>query len=178
MSQLDSFENIEKILSLYREQIKVDYQGYKNHCMRVLHFLTYLKPINAEEREKLLIAVVFHDIGLWTHKTVDYLPPSISEVKKYLINIGKAEWIEEISIIIDMHHKLTPYNGKYELVEFFRKADLVDFTLGLVTHGIPRDCITKIKKQFPNEGFHKMLVMRTLKWVPLHPLNPMPIIKF
>jgi hypothetical protein len=177
MFEIDSFDNVDKILSSFQEQINVDYQGYKNHCVRVLNFLNCLNPLASDEREKLIIAVVFHDIGLWTHKTVDYLPPSILELKKYLTTIGKTEWTEELSLIIDMHHKLTPYHGKYDLVELFRKADLVDFSLGLISHGIPKEYISKIKKQFPNEGFHKMLLVRTLKWVPFHPFKPMPIIK-
>jgi hypothetical protein len=178
MNAVDSFEDIEKILSVYQEQIKVDYLGYKNHCIRLLNFLNYLHPVNSQEREKLVIAAAFHDIGLWTHKTIDYLPPSIFELNKYLTKIEKTEWVEEISKIIDMHHKITPYREKYELAEFFRKADLVDFSLGIVNHGIPKEYVSSVKQKFPNEGFHKMLVVRTLKWVPLHPFKPMPIIKF
>lgn len=178
LTTLPEVDRIEEILNSYRDQIGVDYKGYKNHCVRIIRFLNYLKPISSDEYEKLLIAVAFHDIGLWTHDTFDYLPPSVCLLKKYLTRIGKTEWIEEISLMIDRHHKFTAYQGKHELVELFRKADLVDFSLGLVNHGISKDYISRIKKQFPNEGFHKMLLVRMLKWVPLHPFRPIPMFKF
>ncbi|WP_205945212.1 hypothetical protein [Pedobacter hiemivivus] len=42
------------------------------------------------------IAAVYHDIGIWTDRTIDYLDPSIVQANNYLREIGKAEWIEEI----------------------------------------------------------------------------------
>lgn len=178
MGSIDAFDQIETVLCPYADRIGKDYEGYKNHCVRVLNFLNRLRPISADEREKLIVAVAFHDIGLWTHNTVDYLPPSILEMQNYLIRLGKPEWGEELSMIIDMHHKLTPDQGRYELVEFFRKADLLDFSLGFVRFGISKAYVARVKQQFPNKGFHRMLLVRTLKWLPLHPLRPMPIIKF
>ena len=174
----DRFSEVENILSSFKEQIHEDYFGYKNHCIRVLIFLNYLRPLNSEEREKLIIATAFHDIGLWTKNTLDYLDPSIDEAAKYLKSIAKEEWLEEISTIISMHHKLSPYVGKFEFVELFRKADLTDFSLGTIRNGIPNDYIVMIKKELPNCGFHKMLVIRTLKWLPTHLHKPLPIFKW
>lgn len=77
-----------------------------------------------------------------------------------------------------MHHKITPYHGKYKLVELFRKADLVDFSLGSIRYSIPSNYISAVKKTFTNSGFHKMLLIKTLKWVPRHLHRPMPIIKW
>jgi hypothetical protein len=124
MNTIDTFTEIDEILSFYRDQINLDYVGYKNHCIRILNFLNYLRPLNTEEREKLIIATAFHDIGLWTKNTLDYLAPSIKEVEKYLENISKSEWILEISTIIHMHHKITPYRGSFKFVELFSERQI------------------------------------------------------
>jgi len=41
-----------------------------------LHFCFYLGKPTEEEQKKLIIAAAFHDIGIWSAGTVDYLPPT------------------------------------------------------------------------------------------------------
>ncbi len=36
------------------------------------------------------------------------------------------------------------------LVEIFRRADLVELSLGIIKFGLPKDSITEIKSRFPN----------------------------
>jgi hypothetical protein len=38
--------------------------------------------------------------------------------------------------------------------------------------------VKDVKKQFPNNGFHKYLVRLAGGWICRHPLNPLPVVKF
>lgn len=143
------------------------------------NFCFALGEQNPEEREKIIIAGCFHDIGIWAGATFDYLPPSTLAAKEYLRQNGLAEWIPEIYLMIDQHHKLgTDQEACSSLVETFRRADLVDFSLGLVKCGLPKSYIKSVKKQFPNHGFHKRLVKLAGGWICRHPLNPIPVLKW
>ena len=62
---------------MWKEVIGPEYNGYRNHVYRVIHFCLALKACNQAEREKIIIAGVFHDIGIWIKDTVDYIPPSL-----------------------------------------------------------------------------------------------------
>ncbi len=174
-----SYPHTDAILSAYKHTIGKDFEGYRNHVTRMLNFLHYLLPdISAEESDKVQIASAFHDIGLWTENRVDYLEPSIAEAHFYLDKINRPELKEEIQIIIDMHHLIFPYKGKYErLVETFRKADLTDFSLGVISNGVDRNFIKQVKNQLPNAGFHKTLGRFTLLQLTRNPLNPLPMMR-
>ena len=170
---------LENILGEWQDVIGDDYLAYKNHVYRVLHFCFALADITEEDQQKLIIAACFHDIGLWTDNTVDYLPPSVVKANEYLTKIEKQQWQTEITLIIDMHHKIRIYNDpQYPLVELFRKADLIDFSLGLVKNGVSNDVIQQLKINFPNAGFHKMLIKMQMRWLMKHPFNPFPILKW
>ena len=128
---------------------------------------------------KFIISACFHDLGIWSNDTLDYLPPSISLADSYLKSIQKEEWSEEINLMIDMHHKLTEFKSeKYLLVEIFRKSDTIDFSLGLFTFSVPIEIIHQLKNQFPNSGFHSFLILFGFNWFMKHPLNPLPIYKW
>lgn len=154
---------VEEILSPWQGRIGADYDGYKNHVYRMLHCCFALAPdISDENQRKLTIAACHHDIGIWSEHTVDYLPPSIREAAKYLKAKQLSCWEEEVALLIDLHHKVRPIHGplaqKYPLLEIFRRADLADFSLGLILGGVPAHFMQLLKRQFPNAGFHKMLM--------------------
>lgn len=169
----------DEILETYRAVIGKDYQGYRNHVTRMLNFCHYLLPdISEDESKKLQIAAAFHDIALWTHDRVDYLVPSYEVCNAYLEKEGLTHWQQEIQIIIDMHHLLSEYTGPYaRLVEAFRKADLVDFSLGLVRNGVEKPFVKAVKQALPNSGFHACLGRFTLKQLFRNPFNPAPMIR-
>lgn len=170
---------LEDILGEWQDLIGNDYEGYKNHVYRMIHFCFELKQCNAEEREKIIIAGCFHDIGIWIEHTVDYIPPSLPPAREYLKHRGLEPWMPEIELMISEHHKITPYKGDaYPLVELFRKGDLVDFSFGLFNFGIPKDYINRVKAQFPNAGFHANLARLAAQWFPQHPFNPAPMMKW
>lgn len=170
---------VDEILDQWKGTIGDDFVGYKNHVYRMIHFCLYLKECTDEEKEKIYIAGAFHDIGIWTNNTVDYLPPSVELAQNYLQKNNKEEWSEEITLIIDLHHKLRKCDiPEYPLVELFRQGDLVDFSLGMASCGVPKSFINDVKSAFPNAGFHKMLLKIATIWFFKHPLNPAPMMKW
>ncbi len=170
---------LEEILEEWKEIIGKDYQGYKNHVYRMINFCFTLQDTNEEEREKIIIAGCFHDIGIWTDNTLDYLRPSIPPAKEYLSRRNLEHWSTEIGLMISEHHKISQYSDKtYPLVELFRKGDLVDFSLGLFKFSISKDYISNVNAKFPNAGFHKNLGNLATKWLLKHPLNPAPMMKW
>ena len=173
---------VEQILQPWRTRIGADVDGYQNHVYRMLHCCFALAPCTDEDREKLIIAACHHDIGIWSDHTVDYLPPSIREAVAYLHAHHLSEWEEEIILLIDLHHKVRAIKGdlaeKYPLLEVFRRADLADFSLGLILGGVPRRYFANVKRQFPNAGFHKMLIKAAGGWFAKHPLSPPPFMRW
>lgn len=173
-----SLPTLDNILNQYKSAIGKDFTGYRNHCYRVYHICQALAALNEVEQQKLQLALAFHDLGLFTEDTVDYLPPSMALADKYLKEHHLENWQAEIALMIGEHHKITPFhNYKYPLVEVLRKADLVDFSLGLVRHGVNKALIKQLKKAFPNAGFHKMVAKEQAAWLLAHPKNPFPIFK-
>ena len=171
--------SLEEILEQWKPQLGNDYAGYKNHVYRMVHFCFALRDCNEEERQKIIIAGCFHDLGIWSDHTVDYLPPSVVLAKDYLKEKNLEPWIPEIDLMIDIHHKVRKYrDDRYPLVEVFRKADLVDVSLGLVKFGLPAATIRSVKAQFPNAGFHKRLMQLAGQWFSQHPVSPPPFLKW
>ncbi len=170
---------IEQILSQWQGVIGADYEGYKNHVKRMAAFCLSLHHCTEEEKQKITIAACFHDIGIWTDKTIDYIAPSIPPAMAYLKNNDLMKWSEEITLMISEHHKITSYkNKKYPLVEIFRQGDLVDFSLGVFKFGLSADLINSVKAAYPNCGFHKNLVKLASAWFVRHPWNPAPMMKW
>ena len=170
---------VEEILDKWQPKIGDDYLGYKNHVYRMINFCFALHECKPEERDKVIIAGCFHDLGIWTSNTFDYLQPSLALAKAYLQQNQLEQWTAEIELMIAMHHKLKSYQDRcYPLVEVFRKGDLVHFSLGIVKCGLPKTYIQSVKSRFPNAGFHKRLVQLEVGWFPRHPTNPLPVFKW
>lgn len=171
---------IETILQEYQTIIDRDYQGYLNHCKRVAACCLILSQDSREDTiRKIAIAVAFHDIGIWTSKTIDYLEPSVKVMLSYLTLHRLLDWQIEITLMITEHHKLTRTKcSEYPLVEYFRQADYADFSLGLLRSNIPRSEFKKLTSQYPNSGFHKILVCLGLKRFLQKPWSPLPMFKW
>lgn len=169
---------IDDALGPYAEQIGDDLPGYRNHAVRMATFTLALSPGDAEHRTKVSAAAAFHDIGLWTAKTLDYLEPSVQPALRWLADHDRIGWSDEVTLMITEHHKIRAVKGQYPLVEAFRKADLCDFSMGRVRGGVPKDVVQAARTEHPNAGFHKTLVRKTVQWVPRHPLRPAPMLKW
>lgn len=174
---MDPLKIIEDLLEVHKPVLGKDYERYRNHVLRV-YLNCLLLDHSAANREKYAIAAVYHDIGIWTGHTFDYLKPSIAEAKKFLSGTGKSDWTDEISTMIYWHHKIKAYRGDFEkTAETFRKADWIDVSLGLLSYGGDKKAMAMYRNQFPNRGFHFFLVKQTAKNFLKHPLNPIPVLK-
>lgn len=170
---------LDELLEPWRPVLGADRDGYRNHCTRMLNFCFALHPPADDEREKCVIAACFHDLGLWTRNTLDYLPPSVQLAHDWLRAHNRNDWCEEIGLMIDEHHRLRPVrHATYPLIEAFRRADLVDFSLGLAGAGLERTFVAAVRAQIPNAGFHRRLVQLTLRQLRRDPLHPLPMMKW
>lgn len=170
-------EMLNELLGRFRQQIGADLEKYSNHVHRVFE-ICVMHDGEPENREKYAIAAVFHDVGIWTAHTIDYLPPSIEQAESYLTGIQKQALIPEITEMIYWHHKVRAYEGPFSVtVETFRKADWTDVSLGVLTFGRDRKLLRQLRRRFPNAGFHVFLLQKIGARLFSHPLNPLPMFK-
>lgn len=168
---------LETCFHIYKDVIGKDFDKYRNHVYRVFLTCTMLDP-DPDHEEMYAYAAFFHDIGIWTADTLDYLNPSISEACEYLSANGKEDLVADITLMIHWHHKITAYRDyKHSTVEVFRKADWIDVTVGLVNFGSERKQLRKLREQFPGLGFHRFLFGKIIWNFLRHPLNPLPMFK-
>lgn len=170
-------EIADRILDAHRSALGSGYEQYRNHIYRVLNFALPL-VVEQQEKETLTIAAAFHDLGIWTHRTFDYLEPSVNLVKQYSAEYHLSrEENTAIESIIRNHHKITRFRG-LALTEIFRQADLVDLSLGVIRCGRSRESIRHVRKAFPNKGFHLNLTKLFLKNLVRKPWKPLPMYRF
>ena len=168
------------ILDGFQSPLGRDHIAYRNHVARVIHLCLMLcRTADPDVNAKVAIAAAFHDLGIWTHGTLDYLGPSIGLAGDYLDRVGRRRWRTEIAAMIDLHHKvrLAPV-GTGPLAEAFRRADWIDVSLGVLRFGLPGHRIRKIRRRFPNAGFHRRLAELTRDRLHTHPLDPLPMFKW
>lgn len=168
---------IEAVLNMYRTVIGPDYLRYRNHVYRVYHNCLILDPASGNSL-KYALAAVFHDIGIWTDGTFDYIAPSIEKAKKFMESNDARVQSDEIVAMIEWHHKVSSYTGPYAATtECFRKADWIDVALGLLAFDYPRSAFRQIRRQYPSHGFHRFLVKESALNAWRHPLNPLPMFR-
>lgn len=174
---MESNDIIERILFECKDDLEVHFDKYRNHVYRVFNLCIVLDgtPANVE---KYAIAAAFHDLGIWTDQTFDYLEPSMTLAKDYLVHLERSDWSEEICLMIDMHHKRSKYLGLYEMtVETFRRADWIDVTMGIMLFGLDKSIYRLLCKKFPNLGFHWFLTVQTFENFLKSPFDPLPMFK-
>jgi hypothetical protein len=169
---------LDAILNAHAIELAGDFVAYRNHAYRVANLCLALSPHGPDTLEKIAIASAFHDLGIWTNRTFDYLQPSASLATAYLSDLGKASWTQEITEMVFEHHKILRYRREpRSLVEPFRRADWVDVSRGLVTFGLSRALLREIFAVWPSAGFHKRLVQLEFTRLRTHPWNPLPMIR-
>ena len=175
---LTSLSTVDTVLGEHVSELGHDFVPYRNHVYRVLNLCVAIAG-DGSELEKIAVAAVFHDLGIWTSKTWDYLEPSVALARRYLTGGEHATWIPEIERMIMDHHKITRAVATTDgLVESFRRADWVDVTLGMRRFGVPRPLIMSLYEIWPSAGFHRRLVQLTLERFRAHPLTPLPMVRW
>ena len=167
---------LDGLLHRHADALGNDFNGYRNHVYRVINFCSRLTTLNAEQLEKIIIAGAFHDLGIWTAGTFDYLPPSRRLAEGYLQETGRQAWTADIVAMIDDHHKIRRSRaGSQGLAEVFRRADWIDVSHALIACVLSRRQCREVFAAFPDAGFHRRLVRLTLRRLRTHPLNPLPM---
>ncbi len=175
---LTEIATLERLLQDHAEEIGHDLPGYRNHAYRVANLCVALCSPNEEQLEKIAIAAAFHDVGIWTDRTFDYLDPSVRLASAHLLRRGSSEWTSDISAMILEHHGISPRRrDRHSLIESFRRADWVDVSRGLITFGLERRVLREIFSEWPNAGFHQRLVQLSLQRWRSHPFSPLPMMR-
>jgi predicted metal-dependent HD superfamily phosphohydrolase len=175
-SVLTGFPAADVILERYAGALGPDFAGYAGHVARVLAFYAGLAP-GHEAPEAVQIAGAFHDLGIWTARSWDYLAPSVRLARDHLTAAGREDLADEVVRIILEHHKLLPYRGELrETVETFRRADLADLSLGALRSGLSSAYVREVRAAHPNAGFHRRLTELGVRWAVDHPLRPLPMV--
>jgi len=168
---------LDELLASRAGALGADFTGYRNHAYRVVNLCAAQTSV-PNSLEKIAVAAAFHDLGIWTDRTFDYLPPSVKLAADYLAQSGRAEWTAEIAAMIQEHHKISPYRrNPHWLVEPFRRADWIDVSRGLLSFGISRRLLRDVFATWPSAGFHARLVQLELARLRSHPWNPLPMMK-
>lgn len=169
---------LDALLDRYADPLGASFNAYRNHAYRVVNFHCLLSPEEVD-LEKLSIAAAYHDLGIWSAGTFDYLAPSISLANAYLVETGHTAWSDEIAAMIDHHHKMTPCDPRERTsVETFRRADWVDVSKGRLRFGLKRCVVSPVMDMFPGFGFHRLLLKLSLKRMLTHPFSPLPMLRW
>ena len=178
-SLITDLRTVEEVLANHERLLGTDGIGYRNHVYRVVNLCLALARDSPIEIEKLAVAAVFHDLGIWTNHTFDYIAPSVSLAREHLAARGIGAWAAEIEAMIMDHHKVTSSRSvPPSLVESFRRADWIDVTWGLRRFGVPRPFIATVRYTWPDAGFHRRLLQLTVDRFLKHPLTPLPMVKW
>jgi hypothetical protein len=170
---------LDDLLRKHAPAIGGDMPAYRNHCYRIVNLANALATGNPDQQDKLSIAAAFHDLGIWTHHTFDYLPPSAQLARDWLPGVQRADWADEIVAMITEHHKITACAAhQTALVEAFRQADWIDVTAGVLRHGLPRSFVRQVQSSFPDAGFHLRLLQLSARRALHHPLSPLPMMRW
>lgn len=170
---------IEDIIGGHKHHMGDSFMPYKNHVYRVYNLCLMFHEPTEEENDKLAIAAAFHDLGMWPGEEIDYLDPSIRLAQEYLLENGMEEWVEEISLMVEYHHRFRKCSSDFpQLVEIFRKGDWVDATKGMRRFGLKRSQVKEVQGAFENLGFHDNLVKIAIREFRHRPFNPLPMMKW
>ena len=176
---LTNLPTVEEVLDDHASALGSDLIAYRNHVYRVVNLCLAIVGDSRIELETLAVAAVFHDLGIWTNKTFDYIAPSVALAREHLSARGMADRIPEIEAIIADHHKVTPSRAHPQsLAESFRRADWIDVSRGLRRFGLPRTFIATVAAEWPSAGFHRRLVELTIDRFWKHPLTPLPMVRW
>jgi len=176
---LERLDPLDRVLDEHAVALGGDLTAYRNHTYRVVNLFAALAPCADASLEKVALAAAFHDLGIWTAHTFDYLEPSVALACNHLDCAGHGDWRDTVAGMIREHHKIRAFRGTdTAFIEPFRRADWIDVSLGVLSFGLPRDRLREIFARWPNAGFHQRLAQLTLQRWRKHPLSPIPVLKW
>jgi hypothetical protein len=171
---------IDDILGPHEKGLGVGYNGYRNHCFRMLNIGRYLVPDEPHRDDRFAIMAAFHDLPFFLDGNLDYLGTASDWARDYLAAMGRPEWEPEMRLMIDNHHKVRPYTGpSAPMVDAMRKADWIDVTFTKVRFGIPRSFIRDLRATFPlNEAYKGVAMPMIARYAVSHLSRPLPMMRW
>jgi hypothetical protein len=176
---IDTHPLIEDALARWAESLSAARDAYRGHAYRVFNVAHRLVGSTLHD-EALAVASAFHDLGIWSDGTFDYLPPSIARAAEFARERTPDVDSPLVARMIDNHHLLFPYREPPDaaIVEAFRKADLVDVSAGMYRAGLDREFLRELTIAFPYAGFHGAITRAASSWFVTHPSRPLPMVRF
>src|SRR5665647_1115347 len=125
---------LDDLLQPWHDALGRDRRAYENHVRRILALCESVAaaaavPASDEVRHAWLVAAAFHDLGIWSAGTWDYLDPSVALAQAWLTEHEQDELVPLVTRMIREHHGLRPRGPATDPVEIFRRADVVDVWL-------------------------------------------------
>ena len=178
MQPIERHPLVEEVLGFWQEALGTERAAYRGHVYRVLNYARALVG-SGKHDDALAVASAFHDLGIWSDRTFDYLLPSIQRGETFRRVRTPSLSADLLARMIDQHHRLRRVveGPEPEVVEAFRRADLVDLSRGVLRAGLPRELISELAARFPYAGFHGFLARTGLRWAVRHPLRPLPMVR-
>lgn len=174
---LERHDIVEAVLDPWSAALGPARDAYRGHVYRVFHAARWL--LRTERHDALLAtAAAFHDLGIWSDATFDYLLPSARRAEQYAREHGQLD-AALVALVVEQHHRLRRYveGPSADVVEAFRRADMVDLSRGWLSAGLERARLRELVAVFPYAGFHRGLVRIALAWWVRHPLRPLPMMR-
>jgi hypothetical protein len=178
MELVEQHPFLERVLEDWAPALGSARLPYGRHAYRVLNYARALLG-SAEHDQALALAAAFHDLGIWSDRTFDYLPPSAERAEAFRRERAPGLGADLIAGLIRNHHVLTPLTTGPEpaVQDAFRLADRVDVSRGQLRAGLSPRLVREVVTRFPYSGFHGVLVRTALAWAVRHPLRPLPMVR-
>ena len=142
---LERLDPLDRVLETHAAALGGDFTGIPEPHLPGGEPVRGARALRRGSLEKVALAAAFHDLGIWTAQTFDYLPPSIELACRHLECAGHGDWRETVAGMIREHHKIREFRGEAaDIIEPFRRADWIDVSLGALSFGLPRERVREI----------------------------------
>src|SRR5262245_43776308 len=76
-AMVTSIPIVDGVLDRYATALGHDFIAYRNHVHRVVNLCLAVTGGSSDNLDKIAVAAAFHDLGIWTDHTFDYIAPSV-----------------------------------------------------------------------------------------------------
>jgi hypothetical protein len=116
-----------------------------------------------------------HDVGVWTAKTLDYLPPSLGLAEELAPEFGVAH-IVRLRTMSELHHGIRWLFDS--VAEVVRVVDRADTWSGRWRESLGAEDIDEAIRAFQHCSFHRFLRQATLKHALHRLLRPLEMFRW
>lgn len=155
----------------------------EGHCLRLKRIATALAAKEGVELddEVLACAASLHDAGLYEGAASDDHPYVEDGAILARDVLAPFNWSEERLTLcadaIERHHELRSQWDRGAEVELVRRADIVDVSACLISHGYPRADYKRLVADVPREGMYGAIFGLVAHEISHHPVNMLKIFR-